>query len=97
MLAKERNKRQSPLDRAANPLPESPVSLACGDVVPHIVVQSPRPRLGEFETHAAKRLLQHYLPRVDVEHLATLLVAIVHSELDLSAPAAWRNGSRRGP
>jgi hypothetical protein len=30
----ERNKRQSPFDRAANPLPESPVSLACGDVVP---------------------------------------------------------------
>jgi hypothetical protein len=41
------------------------VSLACGDVVPHIVVQSPRPRLGEFETHAAKRLLQHYLPQAD--------------------------------
>jgi hypothetical protein len=40
--------------------------LACGDVVPHIVVQSPRPRLGEFETHAAKRLLQHYLPNPDV-------------------------------
>jgi hypothetical protein len=63
--AKERNKRQSPLDRAAKPLPESPVSLACGDVVPHIVVQSPRPRLGEFETHPAKRLLQHYLPTRD--------------------------------
>src|SRR5258705_1259014 len=60
-----RNKRQSPLDRAANPLPESPVSLACGDVVPPIVVQSPRPSLGEFETHAAKRLLQHYLPKPD--------------------------------
>src|SRR5258705_1126700 len=61
-----RNKRKSPLDRAANPLPESPVSLACGDGVPHIVIQSPRPRLGEFETLAAKRLLQHYLPLAEV-------------------------------
>jgi hypothetical protein len=42
------------------------VSLALGDVAPHIVVQSPRPRLGEFETHAAKRLLQHYLPKGDM-------------------------------
>jgi hypothetical protein len=37
------------------------VSLAHGDVVPHAVIQSPRLRLGEFETHAAKRLLQQYL------------------------------------
>jgi hypothetical protein len=35
-------------------------------VVPHIVVQSPRPRLGEFETHAAKRLLQHYRHKTDM-------------------------------
>src|SRR6266404_8684498 len=71
ILAKERNKRQSPLDRAANPLPDSPVSLACGDVVPHIVVQSPRPRLGKFETHAAKRLLQHYRRKADVGETRT--------------------------
>jgi hypothetical protein len=26
------SRQRTPLDRAANPLPESPVSLACGDV-----------------------------------------------------------------
>jgi hypothetical protein len=38
-LCKERNKRQSPINRASNALPESPVSLALGDVVPHIMTQ----------------------------------------------------------
>ncbi len=41
-------------------LPESPVSLALDDVVPHIIVQSLRLRVGEFESHLAKRLLQQY-------------------------------------
>jgi hypothetical protein len=59
---------------SANPLPESPVSFACGDVVPHIVVQSPRPCLGEFETHAAKRLLQHYLPIAEVADAVAALL-----------------------
>ena len=45
---------------ASNPLPESPVSLTHGGVVPHIIIRSSRLRLGEFESHAAKRLLQHY-------------------------------------
>jgi hypothetical protein len=35
------------------------VSLTHDDVVPHIIIQSSRLRLGEFETHPAKRVLQH--------------------------------------
>jgi hypothetical protein len=58
--AKERNKRQAPLNRASNAPKELSVSLARSDVVPHIVVPSPRLRLGEFEGNVAKRLLQHY-------------------------------------
>src|SRR6201998_2501254 len=58
-LAEKRNKRQSPVDRASNPIPESPTSLARCGVVPHVVIQSSHLRLGEFESHAAKGLLQH--------------------------------------
>jgi hypothetical protein len=36
------------------------VSLALGDVVPHITIQSLHLRVGEFESHLAKRLLQQY-------------------------------------
>jgi hypothetical protein len=35
-------------------------NLKFGDVVPHIIIQSSRLRPGEFQTHAAKGLLQHY-------------------------------------
>jgi hypothetical protein len=56
----KQNKRQSPINAASNPLPESPVRLARGGVVPHIILRSSRLRLGEFEAHAAKRLLQRY-------------------------------------
>jgi hypothetical protein len=45
--AEKRKKRQSPVDIASNPIPESPISLA-RDVVPHIVNQSSHLRLGEF-------------------------------------------------
>jgi hypothetical protein len=38
------------------------VSLAHDDVAPHIIPQSSRLRLGEFETHTPKGLLQHYRP-----------------------------------
>src|SRR6266436_3101128 len=55
--------QSSPINAASNPLPESPVSLTYGGVVPHIIIRSSRLRLGEFESHAAKRLLQHYLPK----------------------------------
>jgi hypothetical protein len=40
--------------------------LAHGGVVSHIIFQSPRLRLGEFESHPAKRLLQQYLPHPDI-------------------------------
>jgi hypothetical protein len=63
--AKGRNNRQSRINAASNPLPESPVSLSHGGVVPHIIIQSLRLRLGEFESHAAKRLLQQNLPEAD--------------------------------
>jgi len=35
-------------------------------VVPHIIIQSSRLRLGEFETHPAKRVLQHNLPGAEM-------------------------------
>src|SRR4030081_2038761 len=57
-LAKERNERESPINTASNPLRESPVSLARGDLSPHTIIQSPRLRGGEFESHLQKRLLQ---------------------------------------
>src|SRR4030081_3498024 len=59
-LAKERTERESPINTASNPLRESPVSLARGDLSPHIIIQSPRLRGGEFESHLQKRLLQQY-------------------------------------
>src|SRR4030081_3367592 len=64
-LAKERNERESPINTASNPLRESPVSLARGDLSPHIIIQSPRLRGGEFESHLQKRLLQQYRPTTD--------------------------------
>src|SRR3979411_2205149 len=65
-LAKERNERQSPINTASNPLRESPVSLARGDLFPHIIIQSPRLRGGEFESHLQKRLLQQERHLADV-------------------------------
>src|SRR6476659_11088533 len=58
--AKERNKRQSPVNAASGPLSESPVSLEPDSVVPHVIIRSSRLWLQEFESRAAKRLLQHY-------------------------------------
>jgi hypothetical protein len=54
------------MNRASNMLPESPVSLALGDVVPHITIQSLHLRVGEFESHLAKRLLQQYRHEADI-------------------------------
>jgi hypothetical protein len=42
------------------------VRFALGDVVPHIIIQSLHLRVGEFEPHLAKRLLQQYLPISDI-------------------------------
>jgi hypothetical protein len=39
--------------------------LALGDVVPHITIQSLHLRVGEFESHLAKRLLQQYRHETD--------------------------------
>ena len=47
----------------------------CG-VVPHVVIQSSHLRLGEFESHAAKRLLQQYPPE-SRHRSATLPIADV--------------------
>jgi hypothetical protein len=55
-----------PINAALNPLPESPVSLADGGVVPHMIIRSSPLRLGEFGSHAAKRLLQHYRREADI-------------------------------
>src|SRR3982075_2695441 len=68
-LAKERNERESPINTASNPLRESPVSLARGDLAPHIIIQSPRIRDREFESHLQKRLLQQNLPLDDIGRL----------------------------
>src|ERR1700704_5609606 len=90
--AERRNKQPAPINAASNPLAESPVSLAHGGVVPHIIIRSSRLRLGEFESPAEKRLLQHYLPIADVER------ALKVSSLPcLSAPLAERTPRRRAP
>ena len=90
--AKARNKRQSPINTASNALPESPVSLALGDVVPHIIIQSLHLRGGEFESHLAKRLLQQYLPNPDITDAAnskiyTPLIEVAQSTEGWSALA----------
>src|SRR3982074_3757558 len=72
-LAKERTERESPINTASNPLRESPVSLARGDLSPHIIIQSPRLRGGEFESHLQKRLLQQYLPTADMWSVVLLV------------------------
>jgi hypothetical protein len=38
------------------------VRFALSDVVPRIIIQLLHLRVGEFESHLAKRLLQQYLP-----------------------------------
>jgi hypothetical protein len=60
------------------------VSLAHDDVVPHIIIQSSRLRSGEFETHTAKGLLQHYLPQPDILDLAHW---VEEERADLTQPA----------
>jgi hypothetical protein len=55
LIFREKTKQATIADQcASNPLPESPVSLTHGGVVPHIIIRSSRLRLGEFESHAAK-------------------------------------------
>jgi predicted signal transduction protein with EAL and GGDEF domain len=52
-------------------LPESPVSLALHDVVPHIITQSLHLRVRESESRLAKRLLQQYRHKADVTAATT--------------------------
>ena len=51
------------------------MSSALGDVVPHIIIQSLHLRVGEFESHLAKRLSQQYLPQADIEGSLDQLVS----------------------
>jgi hypothetical protein len=44
----------------------APSFMALDDVVPHIIIQSLRLRVGEFDFHLAKRLLQQYLLTTDI-------------------------------
>jgi hypothetical protein len=46
--------------RLSNALPESPVSLGLGDMIPHIIIRSLHLQVGEFGRCLAKRILQQY-------------------------------------
>src|SRR5713101_2339795 len=48
------NKPQSPNDVASRPLPKSPVSSSLDNVVPQMIIRSPRVRLGKFVFSDAK-------------------------------------------
>src|SRR5216684_3941518 len=54
------NKPQSPNDVASRPLPKSFVSSSLDNVVPQMIIRSPRVRPGKYVFGEAKRLLQHY-------------------------------------
>jgi len=59
------NKPQSPNDVASGPLPKSPASSPLDNVVPQMIIRSPRVRPGKPVFSDAKRLLQQYLPLPD--------------------------------
>src|SRR5229473_191120 len=65
-FAKTRNGKQSTIRITSIALPKSPVSLTCGDEVPHIFTRKPRLQPAEFLNPSAKRLLQQNLPQADV-------------------------------
>jgi len=54
------NKPRSPNDVASRPLPKSPVSSSLDNVVPQMIIRSPRARPEKFVLSDAKRLLQQY-------------------------------------
>ena len=60
-VAKIRSRKQSPICTTSVVLPKSPVSLAWGDEVPHILTRKSCLQAAEFLITSAKRLLQHYL------------------------------------
>src|SRR6266436_3212878 len=59
------NEPQSPNEVASRPLPKSPVSSSLDNVVPQMIIRSPRVRPGKFVFSDAKRLLQHNRPHPD--------------------------------
>src|ERR1700680_4018802 len=65
-LGNRPNKPQSPNDVASRPLPMSRVSSSLDDVVPQMIIRSPRVRPGKFLFSDAKRLLQHNLGKADI-------------------------------
>ena len=67
-FAKTRNGKQSPIRITSIALPKSPVSLTCGDEVPHIFTRKPRQQPAEFLITSAKRLLQHNRPVANILH-----------------------------
>jgi hypothetical protein len=56
------NEPQSLTDVASKPLPKSPASSSQDNVVPQMIIRSPRVRPGRFVFSDAKRLLQHNPP-----------------------------------
>jgi hypothetical protein len=79
--------RQSTVDRVSNLIPESLMRLARRGVVPHVVIQSSHRRLEEFESHAAKRLLQQNLHFSEVSGLV--------DDVGLPKHSRHRNGETR--
>jgi hypothetical protein len=78
LISRQRTKQATIADqRASNALPESSVSLALGDVAPHIIIQLLRLRVQEFESHLAKRLLQRSPP-----HLKTTIFHILTKRVE---------------
>src|SRR6476646_11163027 len=80
------NNPQSPNDVASRPLPKSPVSSSLDNVVPHLIIRSPRVRPGKFVFSDAKRLLQQYLPTTEVARLVDQLVGLAVSNARIALP-----------
>src|SRR6476620_1184502 len=75
------NKPQSPNDVASRPLPKSPVSSSLDNVVPQMIIRSPRVRPGKFVFGEAKRVLQQYLPTADIPALNSMTLSALASSV----------------
>ena len=58
----------SPINRSSNTLPESPVSLALGDVVPRVIIQLLQVRVGESANSGLDRAFVRVLLFCDDVH-----------------------------
>src|SRR5947209_5923088 len=67
ILAIRRTNRRPPIYAASVTLPSSPASSSSGNEVPHIFTRKSRLQPGEFLVTSAKRLLQQYRPKADLE------------------------------